>query len=69
MNTSEAAGNWLTHQEAADYLKIHRVTLRRLVKSQLIRRARLVPGAKRGAVRYSREELDSYLEGRLRRER
>lgn len=60
---------WMTQAEAAEHMRVSVRTLERLVKRGLIRRARVTPGVRTRGIRYSRRELDSYLEGRLRRER
>ena len=53
--------DWLTTEEAAEYLQVHRDTLRRWARTGVIPAAKL---GNRGGFRFRREDLDRFLEGR-----
>ena len=53
--------DWLTTEEAAEYLRVHRDTLRRWARTDLIPAAKL---GNRGGFRFRREDLDRFLEAR-----
>jgi excisionase family DNA binding protein len=54
---------WLTTEEASRYLKVHRETLRRWARRGL---APAVKFGNRGGFRFSRHELDRFMERRTR---
>lgn len=58
-----AAKPWLTYQEAAAYLGISVSTLYTLIGLGLVKRCKLIPG--RRVVRFSRAQLDTYMQRRL----
>ena len=53
--------DWLTTEEAAEYLQVHLDTLRRWARTGVIPAAKL---GNRGGFRFRREDLDRFLEGR-----
>ena len=53
--------DWLTTEEAADYLQVHVNTLRRWAREGVIPAAKL---GNRGGFRFRREDLDRFLESR-----
>jgi excisionase family DNA binding protein len=55
---------WLTTEEAARYLKVHRETLRRWARRGV---APAVKFGNRGGFRFKREELDRFMERHTRR--
>jgi excisionase family DNA binding protein len=56
--------DWMTTEEAADFLQVHLDTLRRWARTGVIPAAKL---GNRGGFRFRREDLDRFLEGRLQR--
>lgn len=52
---------WLTTEEAAEYLNVHRETLRGWARKKEIPAAKL---GNRGGFRFKREDLDRFLESR-----
>ncbi len=53
--------NWLTSEEAAEYLQVHVNTVRRWAREGAIPSAKL---GNRGGFRFRREDLDRFLERR-----
>ena len=53
--------DWLTTEEAAEYLQVHIDTLRRWARTGVVPAAKL---GNRGGVRFRREDLDRFLEER-----
>ena len=53
--------DWLTTDEAAEYLQVHVETMRRWVRTKVIPAAKL---GNRGGFRFKREDLDCFLEDR-----
>ena len=54
---------WLTTPEAAEYLQVHRETVRNWARKGVIPAAKL---GNRGGFRFRREDLDRFLESRRR---
>jgi excisionase family DNA binding protein len=52
---------WLTTEEAAEYLQVHVETMRRWARTKVIPAAKL---GNRGGFRFRREDLDAFLERR-----
>jgi excisionase family DNA binding protein len=52
---------WLTTEEAAAYMNVHRETLRGWARKKVIPAAKL---GNRGGFRFKREDLDRFLESR-----
>ncbi len=52
---------WLTTEEAAEYLQVHVETMRRWARTKVIPAAKL---GNRGGFRFRREDLDGFLEER-----
>jgi excisionase family DNA binding protein len=55
--------DWLTTEEAAEYLQIHVNTVRRWAREGMIPAAKL---GNRGGFRFRREDLDRFLDDRRR---
>ena len=55
--------DWLTTEEAAEYLQVHVNTMRRWARTGVIPAAKL---GNRGGFRFRREDLDRFLEERRR---
>jgi excisionase family DNA binding protein len=55
---------WLTTDEAADYLQIQVETMRRWARTGMIPSVKL---GNRGGFRFKREDLERFLEGRRQR--
>ena len=55
--------DWLTSEEAAEYLQVHVNTVRRWAREGTIPAAKL---GNRGGFRFRREDLDAFLETRRR---
>ena len=55
--------DWLTTEEAAEYLQVHVNTVRRWARTGVIPAAKL---GNRGGFRFRREDLDRFLEERRR---
>jgi excisionase family DNA binding protein len=53
--------DWVTTEEAAEYLQVHVNTVRRWAREGAIPAAKL---GNRGGFRFRREDLDRFLEGR-----
>ena len=53
--------DWLTTEEAAEYLQVHVNTLRRWARDGVIPAAKL---GNRGGFRFRRDDLDRFLESR-----
>ena len=53
--------DWLTTEEAAEYLQVHVETMRRWARTRVISAAKL---GNRGGFRFRREDLDAFLERR-----
>ena len=53
--------DWLTTEEAAEYLQVHLDTMRRWARTGVIPAAKL---GNRGGFRFRREDLDAFLERR-----
>ena len=53
--------DWLTTEEAAEYLQVHINTMRRWARTGVIPAAKL---GNRGGFRFRREALDAFLERR-----
>jgi excisionase family DNA binding protein len=52
---------WLTTEEAAAYLKVHRETMRAWARKKVIPAVKL---GNRGGFRFKRPDLDAFLESR-----
>jgi PTS system nitrogen regulatory IIA component len=55
--------DWLTTEEAAEYLRVHVNTVRRWAREGMIPAAKL---GNRGGFRFKREDLERFLERRRR---
>jgi excisionase family DNA binding protein len=53
--------SWLTTEKAAQYMNVHRETLRGWARKKVIPAAKL---GNRGGFRFKREDLDRFLESR-----
>ena len=53
--------DWLTTEDAAEYLQVHVETMRRWARTKAIPAAKL---GNRGGFRFRREDLDRFLEDR-----
>jgi excisionase family DNA binding protein len=59
--TVNGTRQWLTSQEASEYLQIHQETIRRWAREGLIPSVKL---GNRGGFRFKREDLEQFLDSR-----